>query len=599
MSGPRPLHLSRRGATYVIRLTLPKDLRDATGVVDVRRSLQTTAIDVARRRCLDAERWFNELVRQLRAMSNPTREDIERAAANFFARLQGEVDRPRVWADEHFDAELTFNLEQTQRRISELEDQMRVNDFDGGVVGKADEMVAPLFVSLNMLSSQLALFAKQLAARAERQQMRYLEHMLNAPWTGYQPDDELFMAAPASAIRQHRQGVGPRGREAQSTSMQQTIPSVAQSARMTLASLIDDHKASMIDQGMGPSHIEEFERIARWALAEFGAETPIFVIATDALRGFRDKLKSIDAAARPKVRDGQKVLNESLTTERDKQIKSDTARRYWGYIKAMFSRAVSEGYLEHDPAASLVVPVRRDEERKSPEPYSLEELQRFFALPIFTGKRSTARQKEAGNCRVRDGYFWSCLLQAYTGMRGGEVSQLLPEDFLFDAEVPHLLVRKENERGERVKSVKNRSSVRAVPIAKDLLTLGLREFVTGRKSKRPHERLLHEFPTGTGGKMSDGLSKFWRRQLKAFDLHKEGRALHVWRHTVTLHLRRRGVSDEDIGYLLGHKVQSETASYGPGELLERVRDHSLAQLDYGFDLVTLVGGPYKAKIHTE
>ena len=76
MSGPRPLHLSRRGAVYVIRLTLPKDLQDMTGVIDIHRSLQTKAIDVARRRCLDAEKWFNNLIRQLRAMGNPTRHDI-------------------------------------------------------------------------------------------------------------------------------------------------------------------------------------------------------------------------------------------------------------------------------------------------------------------------------------------------------------------------------------------------------------------------------------------------------------------------------------------------------------------------------------------
>lgn len=568
-------------------------------MVDVRRSLNTKAIDVARRRCLDAERWFSELVRQLRAMSNPTREDIEQAAAFFFARLQSQVDHPRDWADEHFDLELAFNLDETQRRISDLEDQMRVNEFDGGVEGKAGEMLAPLSVSLNTLSSQLALFAKQLAARAERQQMRYLEHMLNAPWNGYQPDDQLFTATPATINRHDRHVDRPRGQEAQSASLLQTIPSAASPSGMTLASLIDDHKASMIDQAMGQSHIVEFERIARWALGEFGAETPISAIATDALRGFRDKLKSIDATVRSKVKDGQKALDESLTDERDKQIRSETARRYWSYVKAMFARAVSEGFLDHDPAGALVVPIRKDEERKSPEPYTLEELQRFFAMPIFTGKRSPARQSEPGACRVRDGYFWSSLLQAYTGMRGGEVSQLLPEDFVFDAEVPHILVRKENERGERVKSVKNRSSVRAIPIADDLLILGLRQFVTGRKSQRPHERMLHEFPTGTGGKMSDGLSKFWRRQLKAFDLHKEGRALHVWRHTVTLHLRRRGVSDEDIGYLLGHKVQSETARYGVGELLQRVQTHSLERLDYGFDLVSLVGGPFNPKIHAE
>lgn len=275
MSGPRPLHLSRRGPVYVIRLTLPKDLRDVTGVVDIRRSLQTKAIDVVRRRCLHAESWFSGLVRQLRAMSNPTREDIEQAAAQFFARLQAKVDRPRSFMDDHFDTELAINIEATQQRIGDLEDQMRGNVFDGGVIGKANEMLAPLSVNLNALSNQLALFAQELAARAERQQMRYFEHMLTAPWTGYQPDDQLLVAAPAPSIRQDLHSDSPRGRALSPSTITQTISSADTPVSMTLADLIDHHKASMVDQAIGPSHIIEFGRVARWALVEFGAETPI------------------------------------------------------------------------------------------------------------------------------------------------------------------------------------------------------------------------------------------------------------------------------------------------------------------------------------
>lgn len=592
MSGPRPRHMTRRGAVYSIRLTLPKDLSDATGVVDVRRSLQTKAIDVARRRCLDAEQWFNELVQHLRSMGNPTRDDIEVAAANFFATLRADVDRPRQWPDNDFDATLALNVEETRRRIEELEDQLRTNVFDGSVDENARQMLVPFSTSLETLGGQLAMFARQLAAKAERQQMRYFEHVLRTPAAPFQVDDALFGESAGWASI-------PAAGQARGIAVSTGLTIMSDAEGMTLRSLIDDHKAWMIDQALSESHVIEFERVARWAEIEFGETTLIASISTKALRSFRDKLRSIDKTARSKVRNGVKSLDASLTTDREKQIRSETARRYWAYAKSLFARAVSEGYLDQDPAASLVVSVRKDEARSSPEPYSTEELKRFFAMPVFTGRRSQARQKEPGNCRIRDGYFWSVLLQAYTGMRGGEVSQLLPEDFVFDADVPHILVRKENDHGDKVKSIKNKASARAVPIADDLLTLGLQPFVSGRKAKRPHQRLLHEFPTGTGGKQSDGLSKFWRRYIAAFGLHKPGRALHVWRHTVTIHLRRNGVSDEDIGYLIGHRLQSETSRYGVGELLDRVRSQSLGRLDYGFDLVSLVGGPFNPKIHAE
>lgn len=529
-------------------------------------------------------------------MVNPTRDDIETAAARYFAMLRDEVDQPRGWTSDELDHALRFNLDETQNRIAELSEQLLTNDFDDGVGAKARQMLSPLSVSLDALSSQLRTFALQLAARAERQQMLYFGHVLRDPVARYTPDDEVFAAIPSDAI--FPDSVASPTRVATSVSLV-GLPQANSSTGMSLGDLVENHKAAMIDQALSESHVIEFERVARWVLGEFGSRTPIASISTASLRGFRDKLRSIDGTVRSGVRNGLKSLDESLTTNRERQIRSETARRYWAYVKAMFARAVSEGFLDHDPSSSLTVPLRKDEERQSPEPYSTEELKRLFALPVFTGRLSQARQKVPGNCRVRDGYFWSCLLQAYTGMRGAEVSQLLPEDFVFDAEVPHLLVRKENEHGAKVKTVKNKSSVRAVPIADDLLILGLRQFVQGRKSKRPNQRLLHEFPTGSRGKKSDGLSKFWRRYIDAFGLHKEGRALHVWRHTVTLHLRQRGVSDEDIGYLLGHRVQSETARYGPGELTQRIRDRSLARLDYGFDLVALVGGPYNPQIHAE
>ena len=52
-----------------------------TGAIDIRRSLQTKTIDVARGRCLDAEKWFSTLIRQLRAMG----------------------EQPRSWPADHFD----------------------------------------------------------------------------------------------------------------------------------------------------------------------------------------------------------------------------------------------------------------------------------------------------------------------------------------------------------------------------------------------------------------------------------------------------------------------------------------------------------------
>lgn len=278
-------------------------------------------------------------------MQNPTRQDIEQAAALFFARLQAAVDQPRELPAEAYDDAVSFNIEETRVRIRDLDNQLRSNAFSDQVEANVSAMLEAFGLAIGELDIHLATLARQLAAKAEREQMRYFEHQLLRPERRFEADDPLF--------ERHYSDPG--------SATLDTLPAPS----LSLESLIAEHVASMRDQGQGASHVNEFRRVGRWLLEEFGAETGIGSITTVAAREFRDKLRRIDATRRSAVKDGEKTLSSSLTDDRDKQIKSDTARRYWSYVKALFRRAVSEGHLASDPVASLEVPMRRDEEIRS------------------------------------------------------------------------------------------------------------------------------------------------------------------------------------------------------------------------------------------
>ncbi|MEP6785466.1 MAG: DUF6538 domain-containing protein [Sphingomonadales bacterium] len=94
MSGPRPVHLHRRGAVYAVRFRIPLDLCVSLGVVELRRSLQTADFDEARRRCLKATIWFRATMDKLRANLTASRADLEYAAQVFFAQLTDARLRP-------------------------------------------------------------------------------------------------------------------------------------------------------------------------------------------------------------------------------------------------------------------------------------------------------------------------------------------------------------------------------------------------------------------------------------------------------------------------------------------------------------------------
>lgn len=92
MSGRHPAHLARRGAIYQVRFRLPGDLALTLGVVELRRSLETSDHDEAKIRCAAATAWFRALMDELKSKRSPTRADLERSARAYFARLNASLD---------------------------------------------------------------------------------------------------------------------------------------------------------------------------------------------------------------------------------------------------------------------------------------------------------------------------------------------------------------------------------------------------------------------------------------------------------------------------------------------------------------------------
>lgn len=309
------------------------------------------------------------------------------------------------------------------------------------------------------------------------------------------------------------------------------------------------------------------------------------------LRQFRDDLSRLDASLR-----GRKVpFVDRLTNVAERQINSATASRYWNYVQSLFAWANAEGLIEANPAEGLKVERRANERRSSPEPFSEAELRKLFATPLYAGHASTRKVDEPGACVVRGGRWWSGVLALFTGLRAGELSQLLPSDFIFDVEVPHLRITDQEQSGGRAKRVKTAAAIRDVPLAPVLLQLGLREFVEAA-AKRYSGRVFREFRLGSGDRTSDGMTKFWGPYLKRFGLWKAGRSTHVFRHTVAHWLRANGVHDEDIGAILGHAGAGITAGYGGAQTLAR-KAETLTKLSFGFDVLTELGGGYDRKRH--
>ena len=349
-------------------------------------------------------------------------------------------------------------------------------------------------------------------------------------------------------------------------------------------------------KGWQGSMREESLRLLRWLGEEIDPATPVSAITDDQIRDFRDCIISLAAGSQGKMT----PLRQRVAIGDEKRLTFATRKRYWRFTCAFFAWFLSE-YKIPNPNDGLLFEGGRNEVRRTPAPFSSEELQKLLKTPLFAGYKSVHRLKESGDCHARQGHWWAGVLMMHTGLRAGDCAQLLPSDIVFDDEVPHLVIQPgilPDGQPKRSKFGVNR--IHRVPLLPILFDLGFREFVEARAKRKPPVRLFHEISLGRN-RMSMGMTKFFQPYLETFGLFKPGRATHVFRHTLANRLRDHAFSsNEDIGAVLGHaKADPETKTtedYGGVQGLKR-KLHTLSKLDFGFDVLEALGGKYDPKRH--
>ncbi len=507
-------------------------------------------------------------------MAAPTRGDLEDAARRYFAELSRELDQPRNFDPDFLELDVAESVEAINQTIENIDAELKANTFSSGVF-HASNMLDVSGIDLDQLDPQALAIAYELAARAVRAQMKLSIHQLTDPAGRFTQTDPVFAVV---------------GGEQNTIGAPQIIN--VPRAGPSLPSAVDAYLREKTRQGVKASQHTEIKRALSWLQDASGPEAALGSVSKDFLRAFREDLTRLDV-----TRQGRKsAFPHRLTDVASHQIAPQTSLRYWNSVKAFFQFCASEGLRDDDPSAGLLLQIPRGVQARKTAPFEEAELRKLFATPLFAGHLSAKRLSLVGDRHVRGWHWWAAVLSLHTGLRAGELSQLLPADFVFDAPVPHLKVRKEDGAGNKVKSVKSPASVRDVPLLPILMTLGLREFVETGQKRYPKDRVFRAFRLGSGDRLADGMTRFWSDYLTKHGLKKPGRATHVFRHTVTDWLRKAGAINEDSAAILGHAVGTITAGYGGGQTLER-KLKTLDKLDYGFDLLQVLGGPYDASVH--
>lgn len=219
-----------------------------------------------------------------------------------------------------------------------------------------------------------------------------------------------------------------------------------------------------------------------------------------------------------------------------------------GYIPSLI--VVDEMYLA----------VERGPDKRKRDPFSEEQLKQLFASPLFHQCRGDKAEHLPGNAAIRDWRYWLPLIGLFSGMRLGEIAQLLVDDIrLMHGD----WIMRVTTEGDPDKSLKTETSQRIVPVHSRLVALGLLTYHAARQ-EAGDKRLFPEIKADARGFISGVPSKFLNGYMRDIGVKTDNTAFHSLRHNFADRLRAAGYLDQEFGFILGHgdRFGMTTGRYG-------------------------------------
>jgi integrase len=323
------------------------------------------------------------------------------------------------------------------------------------------------------------------------------------------------------------------------------------------------------------------------ALAEeaIGANKPIRSVGTDDVKKVRDLLGALPPNyakfKKNSAMSAQAVIDKSANGP---TLSVKTQDKYFTLFKAFLRWAVNEGYLDKEPGQNIkVAGVAKLTAFDKRLPYSVAQLKAILTSPLYTGHKSETSRHRPGTLVIRDGKFWVPLIALYSGMRMGEIVQLLTADMRQEDGIWYFDVTKSEGDGKKIKT---ESSIRRVPVHRALIVAGL----LGAKAKaKPNDRLFPDIEPGADGYFSHNLSKWWGRYSRQVGFWMKKTAFHSFRHNFKDAGLNAKIPEFALRALMGHADKSVHASYGSGPSLKVLKEE-IDKVGYPIDLHTLSAG---------
>jgi len=345
-------------------------------------------------------------------------------------------------------------------------------------------------------------------------------------------------------------------------------------------------------------------RLEFWKV-HFG-QTPINEITLKELARIQTWITRLPVNFAKKGLSVQKAIEKAQNPEVKHKVISDKTRaEYLGQLKALLEYAFSSGMITADMAQHVEIPNTKQTKTVERLPFTSEDLAKMFPSENY-GKEPAARKSGIDPAAK----FWFPLIAAFTGARLEEIAQLKPSDIKTcpDTGIIFLDIVDQGIAGDgKKKSLKNKNSIRPIPIHPTLIKVGFLDFVDHRKADKKDGRLF-KLKRDKQGRLARALSAWFSRNDRRKDgtiikgyiekcgieskgVDEEGqqwlKSFHSFRHTAIDNIRGKKfeggqfIRELDIALVMGHeKNKKETAKYGKDRSQLELRKAVIDALDY-------------------
>ncbi|TIN67592.1 MAG: hypothetical protein E5Y30_27130 [Mesorhizobium sp.] len=323
--------------------------------------------------------------------------------------------------------------------------------------------------------------------------------------------------------------------------------------------------------------VRQFSYAAR-RFCEINGDLPVKSLTKDHLRIFADRLPELPAnipVAKLELTFDQIVF---LGQRKGwKTVSEATVTKHLQGMRVLVNHAVARGFLDSNPFDGFrnlkVKGKKSDASEDGRKPFSVGQLRTLLAA-LETEKSP------------KDDDFWIPHIALYQGARLEEICQLDENDIRDEAGIPCIRITDAiNEtHGDTGKKLKNKASVRTIPIHPALIAMGFLKFVqlARRRSKGP--KLFTSCEPDQRGRFGGPYGKRFARILREkAEITDERLVFHSFRHTWTDAARNAGVQFEIRAALAGRETEGDGKSdealrssekgYGDGYNMEVLLEH--------------------------